>query len=44
MSNEILDVDEILKITSETIINHIEAASVVDRQLEEIKNTVNTYS
>ncbi|BCZ46713.1 methyl-accepting chemotaxis protein [Clostridium gelidum] len=42
MSNEIVDVDEILKITSETIINHIEAASVVDRQLEEIKNTVNT--
>lgn len=42
MSNEIVDIDEILKVTSETIINHIEAASVVDRQLEEIKNTVNT--
>lgn len=42
MSNEIVDVDEILKITSETIINHIAAASVVDRQLEEIKNTVRT--
>ena len=42
MSNEIVDVDDILKITSKTIISHIEEASVVDRKLEEIKNTVNT--
>ncbi|AWK52592.1 chemotaxis protein [Clostridium beijerinckii] len=42
MSNEIIDVDDILKITSKTIISHIEEASVVDRKLEEIKNTVNT--
>ena len=42
MSNEIVDVDDILKITSKTIISHIEEANVVDRKLEEIKNTVNT--
>lgn len=41
MSKEILDVDEILKFTSETIINHIKAASVVDKQLEEIKQKFN---
>jgi len=44
MSNEIVDVDEILKITSETIINHIEDASVVDRQLEETKTQLVSYS
>lgn len=42
MSHEIVDVDEILKITSETIINHIEAANVVDKQLEEIKQLATT--
>lgn len=44
MSNEIVDVDDILKITSETIISHIEEASVVDRKLEEIKIQLTSYS
>lgn len=44
MSEEILEVDEILKITSKTIINHIEDASVVDRKLEEIKTQLASYS
>jgi methyl-accepting chemotaxis protein len=44
MSKEIVDVDEILKITSESIINHIEKASVVDRQLEETKRQLTSYS
>lgn len=44
MSKEIVDVDEILKITSESIINHIEDASVVDRQLEETKRQLASYS
>ncbi|WP_035284218.1 MULTISPECIES: methyl-accepting chemotaxis protein [unclassified Clostridium] len=37
MSKEIMNVDEILKETSKTIINHIGEASIVDRQLEEMK-------
>jgi methyl-accepting chemotaxis protein len=44
MSREILEVDEILKVTSKTIINHIEDASVVDRKLEEIKTQLASYS
>jgi methyl-accepting chemotaxis protein len=35
MNKEILNVDKILKVTTETICNHIEEASIVDRQLEE---------
>lgn len=44
MGNEIVNVDEILTITSETIVKHIEDASVVDRQLEETKKELATYS
>lgn len=44
MSREILEVDEILKVTSKTIMNHIEDASVVDRKLEEIKTQLASYS
>ena len=44
MSKEILDVDEILKITSESIISHIEKASVVDRQLEDTRRQLASYS
>ncbi|MBU3188904.1 hypothetical protein K9O30_08130 [Clostridium bowmanii] len=44
MSKEIVDVDEILKITSEGIVNHIEKASVVDGQLEETKRQLTAYS
>ena len=44
MNKEIVDVDEILKITSKAIIDHIKEASVVDRQLEEIKNQIESYS
>jgi methyl-accepting chemotaxis protein len=44
MNKEIIDVDEILKITSKTIINHIKDASVVDRQLEETKTQLESYS
>lgn len=44
MSKEIVDVDEILKITSKAIIDHIKEASVVDRQLEEIKTQLQQYS
>lgn len=44
MSKEIVNVDEILKITSESIINHIEKASVVDGQLEETKRQLTSYS
>lgn len=44
MSNEIVDIDKILKTTSQTIINHIKAASVVDRQLEETKTQLQSYS
>lgn len=44
MSKEIVDVDEILKITSGSIINHIEKASVVDGQLEETKRQLTSYS
>ncbi|MCB2297523.1 methyl-accepting chemotaxis protein [Clostridium tagluense] len=44
MSKEIVDVDEILKITSQSIIKHIEKASVVDRQLEETKRQLTSYS
>ncbi|MGH4124574.1 MAG: methyl-accepting chemotaxis protein [Clostridium sp.] len=44
MSKEIVDVDEILKITSQSIISHIEKASVVDQQLEETKRQLNSYS
>lgn len=44
MSNEIIDVDDILKITSESIISHIEEANVVDRKLEEIKIQLTSYS
>ena len=44
MSKEIMDVDEILKITSKTIINHIKEASIVDRQLEETKIQLESYS
>jgi methyl-accepting chemotaxis protein len=35
MNKEILNVDKILKVTTETISSHIEEASIVDRQLEE---------
>ena len=44
MSKEVVDVDEILKVTSETIIKHIEDASVVDGQLEETGKQLETYS
>ncbi|MGV8981227.1 methyl-accepting chemotaxis protein [Clostridium sp.] len=44
MNKEIVDVDEILKITSENIVNHIEKASVVDGQLEETKRQLTAYS
>jgi methyl-accepting chemotaxis protein len=44
MSKEIINVDEILKITSKTIINHIEEASIVDRKLEETKIQLESYS
>jgi len=44
MSKEIIDVNDILKITSETIINHIQDACVVDRQLEETKSQLTSYS
>lgn len=44
MNVEIVDVDEILKITSEGIINHIEKASIVDRQLEETKIYLTSYN
>lgn len=44
MNVEIIDVDEILKITSEGIINHIEKASIVDRQLEETKIYLTSYN
>ena len=44
MSKEIVDVDEILKITSKAIINHIDEASVVDRQLEETERQLTSYS
>lgn len=44
MSKEIVDVDEILKVTSKAIIDHIKEASVVDRQLEEIKSQLQQYS
>lgn len=44
MSKEIENVDKILKITSKTIINHIKEASTVDRQLEETKTQIDSYS
>lgn len=44
MSKEIVDVDEILKITSESIKSHIEKANVVDRQLEETNMQLKGYS
>ena len=44
MSKEIVDVDEILKITSESIISHIEKASVVDNQLENTRIKLVAYS
>ncbi|MBU3161327.1 chemotaxis protein [Clostridium frigoris] len=44
MSKEILDVDEILKTTSDAIVNHIDQASVVERQLEETKTQLSSYS
>jgi len=44
MSKEIADVDEILKTTSESIINHIEKASVVDNQLEDTRIKLASYS
>ncbi len=44
MSKEIVDVDEILKITSESIIKHIEKANIVDGQLEETKRQLNSYN
>lgn len=44
MSKEIVNVDEILKITSESITNHIEDASVVDKRLEETKTQLVSYS
>jgi methyl-accepting chemotaxis protein len=44
MSKEIIEVDEILKITSETIISHIEKADIVDRQLEETNKQLVSYS
>jgi methyl-accepting chemotaxis protein len=44
MSKEIVDVDGILKITSESIIGHIEKASIVDRQMEETERQLNAYS
>lgn len=44
MSKEIINVDEILRVTSKTITNHIEEASIVDRQLEEMKMQLESYS
>lgn len=43
MSKQIVDVDEILKITSKAIIDYIKEASIVDRQLEEIKTQIESY-
>lgn len=44
MSKEIINVNEILRVTSKTITNHIEEASIVDRQLEEMKMQLESYS
>jgi len=44
MSKEIVDVDQILKITSDAIITHIDEASIVDRQLEETSRQIVSYS
>lgn len=44
MNKEIINVDEILRVTSKTITNHIEEASIVDRQLEEMKMQLESYS
>ncbi|MBL4930990.1 methyl-accepting chemotaxis protein [Clostridium paridis] len=43
MSSEISDVDEILKVTADTIIDHINEASIVDKQLAETKEKVGFY-
>lgn len=44
MNIEIIEVDETLKTTSKTILNHIKEASIVDEQLEEIKVRLASYS
>ena len=44
LSKEIEEVDGVLKITSETIIKHIDAASIVDKKLDETKKQLNIYS
>lgn len=44
MNKEIVDVDGILKITSESIVGHIEKATIVDRQMEETERQLNAYS
>ncbi|WP_238882760.1 methyl-accepting chemotaxis protein [Clostridium sp. YIM B02551] len=43
MSSEISDVDEILNVTADTIIDHINEASIVDKQLAETKEKVGFY-
>lgn len=44
MTKEILDVDNILKTTTDAIINHIEEASVVDKQLHKTGVELDSYS
>jgi methyl-accepting chemotaxis protein len=43
MNKEILNVDAILKVTTDTITNHIQEASVVDRQLEDTEKDLSDY-
>jgi methyl-accepting chemotaxis protein len=40
MNNEIFNVDETLKITTEAIVKHIGEAGIVDRKLKEIKDNI----
>jgi methyl-accepting chemotaxis protein len=44
MNNEIFNVDETLKITTEAIVKHIGEAGIVDRKLVEIKNNIVLYN
>lgn len=44
MNNEIFNVDETLKITTEAIVKHIGEAGIVDRKLKEIKDNIVLYN
>lgn len=44
MNNEIFNVDETLKITTEAIVKHIGEAGIVDRKLKEIKDNILLYN